>query len=1118
MTRSSDICRLVLGHLDCHITVEKNQEQILYVGEQWNSRIHEQFTNVTMKGIKGWGVTEYLYRNDDGCPVPLQTSLPMLKELEHVRDRGVLTLSFDASVCSASLLVGGKGTQLALLSQLMTDSKFLVPRGFCLTVAAYKKHLHNNRTLLGCIQMLEDVAYRRKQGDLYEITKSIVDGFNATQLSEETQKAVFQQASKQFGDAWEQTTFAVRSSAVGEDGADVSYAGQMETFLGVKGRNELANAIVQCWASSFTYQAMEYRRNHGQAVAADMGVCVQEMVQADAAGVLFTRDPVSGNPGVMAINVSYGLGEAVVSGVTEPDTIYLQRSFYDKLSIKDKVLGSKKTQMVVDSQAGGVKEIETAYSNECCLTDIIAIELGRIGILVEHSFSDPRDIEFAVKDGQIYLLQARPITFLNIESDYELMHEQDGPVIADQDLFTTANAGEMMPQAMTPLTADHFLQALTSLVHLMHQEYFCLYRQASFTMTQVGACFSGHFMLNMLNGLYNMNEYTVGLDTEKSCAFADTMMFGRSFGRKYLPIIRQRYHMTYVPFYKKILGKLRAYRDPLRAKNIVERAKMEMSNMRIDVTHTDVNRMFNELEKGFHPAFVAWNYHIRTSGTSAMWSNIMRMVLERDSSNVSSSSMSDVAMLLSTCPDVLSADVPSALRSMARAVINNGRAPFFHSLMPETAVQWLRSDASGELKQMFDQFMNAHGHRCVREAELMEKPWRMEPEQVVKTIQEMTKSPSQLTETKKYMTEEEALVNIKTPLGFIQRKIIHFLLPRARQAVSYREATKGTAIKGTDNMRQGYRRLAELLEQEGRLPDRELIFFFTHSEIRKLIATRSAKLINKAMRRRKLMPTLMAMQFPMVSGGLPEPIEDEFNEEDALITVKLSGMPVSHGVVRAKCRVVKSLEDAASIQHGEILIVPYTDIGWSPYFPLISGLCTELGGLLSHGAVVAREYGLPCLVSAEKATIVFTTGEEVILDGTLGTIAKVSHKTHSDTVASPNTEIKMTADGAKSISLDIVDKDNTVVFEERGNEETERSAITKNDVVGVPDEIKPHTSEVKRRNINNNGVNEEPSNTPTAEDTLVAETTQKLDTTPTVETTPEVETTPTIKTGQRQEQ
>ncbi|XP_014669157.1 PREDICTED: putative phosphoenolpyruvate synthase [Priapulus caudatus] len=273
-------------------------------------------------------------------------SVPLLKEPAIGTNNNCdLTLEFTKPACASSQLAGGKGTQLALLTQL--DGKFMVPRGFCLTVAAYRRHLNENKHLRDSIVELENIAYKRKGGDIHEISKATVESFNNTQLTPELERAVLKQLSELFGEEWNEKTFAVRSSAVGEDGGEASFAGQMESFLGVIGIKEICNCIAKCWASSFTQQAIEYRRNHGQIVAADVGVCIQEMVEADVAGVLFTRDPVTGNPGIMTINVSYGIGEAVVSGVTEPDTIYLQRSFNDKLIVKKKILGSKKIKMVI---------------------------------------------------------------------------------------------------------------------------------------------------------------------------------------------------------------------------------------------------------------------------------------------------------------------------------------------------------------------------------------------------------------------------------------------------------------------------------------------------------------------------------------------------------------------------------------------------------------------------------------------------------------------------------------------------------------------------------------------------------------------------------------------------
>ncbi|XP_014672894.1 PREDICTED: putative phosphoenolpyruvate synthase isoform X1 [Priapulus caudatus] len=808
-----------------------------------------------------------------------------------------------------------------------------------------------------------------------------------TKLSTELQTAVVAQLTELFGDGWTQTSFAVRSSGVGEDGAEASFAGQLETFLGVNGQNEILHAIVKCWSSSFKYQAVAYRRNHGQGVAAYIGVCVQEMVKADAAGVLFTRDPVSGNPGVMTINASYGLGEAVVSGVIEPDTIYLQRSFSDKLTVKEKIIGSKRIKIVLDSGAGGIAEEETDDKDTFCVSDEVALELGRIGLQVEQLFSDPRDIEFAVKDGQIYLLQARPITTLNVESDFELMHEHDAGLLNDRDMFAASNTGEMMPQAMTPLTKDMFVTTLSGCIQALRSDV-AGYCHKSFADTMI-ATFCMHFFLNVYNCGYYMNEYTTGMNTEAAKVQSDIMFFGRPLGDDILEEVHRRYGNTRTPWYRKVYASVCVYYDLFAARRYVRRGWECVKSMKADLNIGDPLALYNDIEKDIVASSIAWDLHIGATNASTVGSAILTSTLAgKSSKGPTNEVLSDVAMLLSTCPDVLSANVPAALRTMALEVLNTGKADFFQSLSPEAAAEWLRSNESEKLKKLYDEFIEIHGHRCVRESELWEKPWRMEPAKFVKSLQRMVKSPDQLKDTKRILSESEAIENVKTPIGFIRKCILRFLLPIAREAVGHRENGKSFAIKGMDYLRQGYTRLAELLVHTGRLPDTELIFFMTNREIGQLIKNPSARLLNKAMRRRKLMPTLMNFQFPEINTGYPMPIEDDQPAELSLST-HLEGMPVSQGVIRAKCRVVTSLEGADSIQQGEILIARYTDIGWSPYFPLISGLCTEMGALLSHGAVVAREYGLPCIVSAKKATSIFKTGDEVILDGTRGTITKV---------------------------------------------------------------------------------------------------------------------------------
>ncbi|XP_014679338.1 PREDICTED: uncharacterized protein LOC106819205 [Priapulus caudatus] len=208
------------------------------------------------------------------------------------------------------------------------------------------------------------------------------------------------------------------------------------------------------------------------------------------------------------------------------------------------------------AESGGVQEIETDAKGECSLADESALELGNIGIQVEKSFSDARDIEFALKDGQIYLLQARPITSLNMESEYELMHEQDSPLLIDDELYTNANTGEMMPQAMTPLTLDAFVTNLAGMGQIMRWPSGI--SQDTY-MDVFGSTFCKHVFLNMYSGMYYANEYTMGSDTKGMKNTIDILLFGGCTGDEYLEGIHKRYRTTYVPWYRKFLGVLCLY-------------------------------------------------------------------------------------------------------------------------------------------------------------------------------------------------------------------------------------------------------------------------------------------------------------------------------------------------------------------------------------------------------------------------------------------------------------------------------------------------------------------------------------------------------------------------------
>ena len=216
-------------------------------------------------------------------------------------------------------------------------------------------------------------------------------------------------------------------------------------------------------------------------------------------------------------------------------------------------------------------------------------------------------------------------------------------------------------------------------------------------------------------------------------------------------------------------------------------------------------------------------------------------------------------------------------------------------------------------------------------------------------------------------------------------------LSKTREGVFQREWSKDILVKTFNQQLLLILHLGHLLHKPGKIPDSDLIFFMTVTEIGKIIETPSARIISRALRRRRIYPTLMNLKYEEIFMGYPEALvndgdQDGNDEDSSSEQIVLTGTPVGRGTHQGVARVVTSLEEANQIKNGEVLVVPYTDIGWSPYFPLIGGLVTEVGGLVSHGAVIAREYGLPCVVGCKKATHKIITGDRIAIDGKTGQV------------------------------------------------------------------------------------------------------------------------------------
>jgi pyruvate,water dikinase len=318
----------------------------------------------------------------------------------------------------------------------------------------------------------------------------------------------------------------------------------------------------------------------------------------------------------------------------------------------------------------------------------------------------------------------------------------------------------------------------------------------------------------------------------------------------------------------------------------------------------------------------------------------------------------------------------------ARIAAAPAAAQRFMDASPAEALQWLRNPSSGDAGEAFSAFLKAHGHRCIRELDFRERDWEEDPVRLVQSLQRIVSAPP-ATKTGWAREMQAALAE----LSWGARHLIQWLLPKAHAEIVERERSKSFSVWLARQLKRGYVDFAKRLAAQGRLPDTDLIFFFEHAELERLAQGRDHDLVRRAEHRRRLHPRKLATEFPRVCQGKPVPLA--MTENGTQYGEVMQGTPLSRGVAIGRARVARTLEEAAAMQPGEILVTPFTDVGWTPYFSRAAGLATEVGSVLSHGAVVAREYGLPAIAGLPGVTRRFKTGDMLRVDGNTGELRRV---------------------------------------------------------------------------------------------------------------------------------
>lgn len=730
---------------------------------------------------------------------------------------------------------------------------------------------------------------------------------------------------------------AVRSSAIGEDGQDASFAGQYATELNVQGVAALRDAIGVCVRSLSGAAVDAYHTEQADGGSGRMCVVVQRMVDAEKAGVLFTADPVSGRHDRLVIDAVSGLGEALVSGDVTPDHY---------------VLDTENILLGVDL-AGSEQLLSAA--------EIQALAVGARAAALQRDH--PLDMEWAIDAaGDLHWLQARPITTLGVDLD-------DGctPIPSDH-VVTRCNVGEMMPGPVCPLT---FSTQGRAIEHGMQHMLVNYGGRPAITQewTQINRFF-GHMFINM----------TGGLEGARWVSLTSAERIGQALCGRPVPELQEPANPKSLP--RRWWGSVQFVRYCLRASRAISEFDSRFRHFHLRYRDNSL-AMVEEMEEQFSWLLEADEVHLRSSAYSGMMEGVIQGVVERGQPDggpeVFAAQQAEAARLLAGASYVDSAMMVAHLDEVVDEIaIHPEVAEYFRSLTPEEGLAWLRSEDAGASGINFARFLQHHGHRGYRELCVREKAWADEPEQVVRTMQASVLARL----SGSYQPKTVAAIEMSS-----LPRALRFLLPRAHLAIRQREQTKSMLVDATYRLKCGYRHLGVLLAQEGHLADPDLVFFFSRDELSAFCRAPAAPEALRAEQRRRTLEFQEKLEFQDVYVGAAKPVDPEPVEASG--DGQYVGRPVSRGVVEGVARVALSLEEAALLEPGEILISHITDIGWTPYFSLIAGLATDVGSAVSHGAVIAREYGLPAIVNLRVATKVIRTGDRVRLDADSGILTRL---------------------------------------------------------------------------------------------------------------------------------
>ena len=854
-------------------------------------------------------------------------------------------------------LIGGKGANLVELSKIKGIN---VPDAFCISTEAFKRIIGETSSINELLDQLSDLKAddRNRIGELSAEIRRIIEG---TAIPEDISEEIAHLLST----LGEQDAYAVRSSATAEDLPTASFAGQQDSYLNIVGTDAILTHISKCWASLFTDRAIIYRIQNGfDHRKVYLAVVVQKMIFPQTAGILFTADPVTSNRKLLSIDASFGLGEAMVSGLVNADNYKVCNG-----RIIDKKISTKKLAVYAVKDGGTrQQEIEGEKQNTQALTDEQILQLEHIGRKIEEHFGSPQDIEWCLAkepDSQtIYIVQSRPITTI-----YPIPEAND----QENHVYVSVGHQQMMTDPMKPLGLSFFLLTTSAPMRKAGGRLF-----VDVTL-QLASPAGRNVLINVL-----------GKSDPLITDAMTTIVERGDFIKTLPPEIKQE--QTPDKNSKETLHRdyqIQIEYDPAIVPDLIKRSQTSINELKQNIQSKSGSDLFDFILEDIQILKKIMSdpqsFAVIMSGmNAASWINEKmnewlgeKNVADTLSQSVPNNITSEMGLELLNVADVIR-PYPEVIAYLKTVKDEN----FLDELV--------KFDGAKKIQDSINAFLNKYGMRCSGEIDITRTRWSEKPTTLLPVILSNIKNfepnagPRRFEQGRREALEkeQELLDRLKLlPDGEQKAEETKRMINLVRNYSGYREYPKYGIVSCYFIYKQALLKEVEKLVHDNIIHEKDDFYYLTFEELREVVQTNKVdyQVINKRKAEYRLYEKLTP---PRVITSDGEIITGRYKREN-LPAGAIVGLAVSSGIIEGRARVILSMEDA-DLEEGDILVTTFTDPSWTPLFVSIKGLVTEVGGLMTHGAVIAREYGLPAVVGVENATKLIKDGQRIRVHGTEG--------------------------------------------------------------------------------------------------------------------------------------